>query len=275
MPGAESATDLTAISEAFGSSDTPELLKGGQRTTFRAGPIVMKPADSIEEAAWLAETFSRLQDTAEIRIPKPVVSLNGNWIEHGYVAWSYVEGKARAGVYPEKSKACDAYHRLVSHLAKPEFLVARDDPWSVADRKVWGDEKIDYGSEFSRLYLDLLPCLNDLWLPSQIIHGDFNGNVLFVDRLPPAVIDFSPYWRPAAFAQAVVLIDAAVWDKNATVPELLEVFSPTDQIVQLTLRATLRRMFEQFEQVRTRRLNAADASQVAKRYRSAYLRLFG
>jgi hypothetical protein len=36
--------------------------------------------------------------------------------------------------------------------------------------------------------------------------------VLFDDQLPPAVIDFSPYWRPTAFASAIVVADALVWE---------------------------------------------------------------
>jgi hypothetical protein len=35
--------------------------------------------------------------------------------------------------------------------------------------------------------------------------------VLYDDALPPAIIDFSPYWRPVPFAAAVVVADALVW----------------------------------------------------------------
>jgi len=37
------------------------------------------------------------------------------------------------------------------------------------------------------------------------------GNVLFADASPPAVIDFSPYWRPAGLALAVAAVDALMW----------------------------------------------------------------
>jgi hypothetical protein len=47
---------------------------------------------------------------------------------------------------------------------------------------------------------------------SQLIHGDLTGNVLFDDRLPPAVIDLAPYWRSTAFASAIVVADALVWE---------------------------------------------------------------
>jgi len=58
--------------------------------------------------------------------------------------------------------------------------------------------------------------LIDLLVPivtsSQVVHGDLTANVLFADDLPPAVIDFSPYWRPTAYASAIVLADALVWE---------------------------------------------------------------
>jgi prepilin-type processing-associated H-X9-DG protein len=43
----------------------------------------------------------------------------------------------------------------------------------------------------------LLAARRPVHLPAQLIHGDLGGNVLFADGEPPAVIDFSPYWRPA------------------------------------------------------------------------------
>ncbi len=46
-------------------------------------------------------------------------------------------------------------------------------------------------------------------LPAQLIHGDLGGNVLFANGEPPAVIDFSLYWRPAGLALAAV--DALMW----------------------------------------------------------------
>ncbi len=58
---------------------------------------------------------------------------------------------------------------------------------------------------------DLLAARTPVRAASQLVHGDLTGNVLFADGLPPAVIDFSPYWRPKALASAVVAVDAVVW----------------------------------------------------------------
>ena len=46
---------------------------------------------------------------------------------------------------------------------------------------------------------------------AQLIHGD--SNLLFHEELPPAVLDMSPYWRPAGFALGVMAADAIVWEE--------------------------------------------------------------
>jgi hypothetical protein len=47
--------------------------------------------------------------------------------------------------------------------------------------------------------------------PAQLVHGDLGGNVLFAPSLAPAIIDFSPYWRPPGYAEAVAAVDAFLW----------------------------------------------------------------
>ena len=62
-------------------------------------------------------------------------------------------------------------------------------------------------------YLDtLLAALRPVTGTAQLVHGDLIGNVLFHTDLPPLVIDLSPYWRPPAFAAAVVSADALVFE---------------------------------------------------------------
>jgi len=58
----------------------------------------------------------------------------------------------------------------------------------------------------------LVAALRPIPAQSQLIHGDLTGNVLFHERLPPVIIDLSPYWRPPPFATAVVVADALVWE---------------------------------------------------------------
>ena len=40
---------------------------------------------------------------------------------------------------------------------------------------------------------------------SQLIHGDLTENILFAEGLSPAVIDFSPYWRPVGLRLLLLL----------------------------------------------------------------------
>jgi prepilin-type processing-associated H-X9-DG protein len=47
--------------------------------------------------------------------------------------------------------------------------------------------------------------------PSQLIHGDLLGNVLFADGEPPTIIDWAPYWRPSALGAAIAVVDAVCW----------------------------------------------------------------
>ena len=76
--------------------------------------------------------------------------------------------------------------------------------------------------------------------PSQLIHGDLTRNVLFADGLPPAIIDFLPYWRPTAYASTIVAVDAVVWfDAD---PHLLVTLAALPDGAQLLVRALLFRL---------------------------------
>jgi hypothetical protein len=63
--------------------------------------------------------------------------------------------------------------------------------------------------------------------------------VLFDDQLPPAVIDFSPYWRPTAFASAIVVADALVWE--GADESILNAVAHVEDFGQCLLRALIYR----------------------------------
>jgi hypothetical protein len=58
---------------------------------------------------------------------------------------------------------------------------------------------------------ELLTLRRSVERQGQIIHGDLTGNLLFAPGEDPAVIDFSPYWRPAVFAEAIIVADGLLW----------------------------------------------------------------
>jgi hypothetical protein len=67
-----------------------------------------------------------------------------------------------------------------------------------------------------------------------------DGAYPFAPGLPPAVIDLSPYWRPVAYASAIVAVDAVLWhgaDAAALVPP-----GPAGEARPLIVRALLFRL---------------------------------
>src|SRR5690348_13460144 len=73
-----------------------------------------------------------------------------------------------------------------------------------------------------------------------LIHGDLGGNVLFAPGQPPAVIDFSPYWRPAGLALAVAAVDALTW--SGADPAILDQLADQPDLDQLLARAHVGRL---------------------------------
>lgn len=60
--------------------------------------------------------------------------------------------------------------------------------------------------------MDRLAALRPPPGPPQLVHGDLTGNVLLSPHGgKPGIIDVSPYWRPAAYAEGVVAADALTW----------------------------------------------------------------
>lgn len=60
--------------------------------------------------------------------------------------------------------------------------------------------------------------------------------------LPPAIIDLSPYWRPAEFATAIFVVDGIVWDSEPD--SVMDILDNTYEMNQLLVRAEIRRITE-------------------------------
>lgn len=176
-----------------------------------AGDVVFKPADGdAEELAWQARVFSQVRP-AGFRLVRPRSTADGSLCVDGWCATEYVTGTHEARRWPEIIAVGERFHASVRGIPRPSFLDQRSGPWAVSDRVAWGEIP---ASEFPhvRHLPELASALRPVTAPSQVIHGDLTGNVLFDSRQPPAIIDFSPYWRPAAYASAIVIADALVWE---------------------------------------------------------------
>lgn len=188
-------------------------MSGGRGGTYRCGSIVLKRTDDSAESSWLAGTFEQLW-VPGVRVARPVRSSDGRWVIAGWTAHRFVAGRS-APRFTDIIEVGQRLHATLADLPRPRFLDDRDTVWSWADRLSWGETS----GEESRLgdgvgaaaFAELAEGRRPVDLPSQLVHGDLTGNVLFAGAAPPAVIDMTPYWRPVAWASAVVVVDAIAW----------------------------------------------------------------
>jgi uncharacterized protein (TIGR02569 family) len=193
------------VLRAFGLADRPvERLGGGRGLTWRAGDVVLRPAGDPLEARWRSATLARLVHATGFRTPRPVAATSG---DDGWEAWRWVDGRTDPTRVDEVIAAGAAFHRAIADLARPDFLDERDDPWSHADRMVWDGAALPADPTVDRLAATFRPVTS----PSQLVHGDLLGNVLFTPGEPPTVFDWAPYWRPAGLGAAIAAVDAVCW----------------------------------------------------------------
>jgi uncharacterized protein (TIGR02569 family) len=216
---------------AFGVESEPERLGGGQGTSWRCGDLVLKPLDtSLDEVEWQGRTFESVEQDG-FRIPR----LRG--VHGGWCAWDFLAGEHRERAWPEIVAVGERFHASLVDAPRPAFIAARTSPWAVGERVAWGElpaEELWHVRHLPRLVTARRPVDESA---SQLVHGDLTGNVLFADGLPPAVIDFSPYWRPPAFATAVVVGDALLWE--GADESLLDAVAHVDDFPQFLLRALI------------------------------------
>jgi uncharacterized protein (TIGR02569 family) len=256
-----------AVLHAFGV-DRERLapLAGGQGCTWAAGEVVLRPVKDDQEAVWIADVLAELPQHG-FRISRPIEARTGGWVTDGWTAWSKIDGRHDFSPtrWREVFAVCRRFHDAIRTIQFPHFLSERTDAWADGDRTAWDEESIDATSAELRPVLEgVVGGLRPLALPPQVIHGDLGGNVLFADGQPAAVIDFSPYHRPAAFALAVVANDAIAWYDAPTA--LVDELGDVDELAQLLRRAVIYRL------VTADRL-AADRPGIAAEHAEAHQRV--
>jgi uncharacterized protein (TIGR02569 family) len=168
---------------------------------------------------------------------------DGKFVHDGWQSWEYLEGKHIRGRWHEKIETCLQFHKAIAGFQRPTYLDNRDqNPWVIADKVSWGEIEIEHHPLISPSVERLRNCLQDVSQQPQLIHGDFCGNILFSDYYPPAIIDFSPYWRPVEFAIGVIVADAIVWE--GADESLIDEGDNFENFLQHLARADLRRIIE-------------------------------
>jgi hypothetical protein len=259
---------------SFGASADLVSLPGGQGIAWRAGEVVLKPAGDPRVARWTADLYRDLDplDPPDplgplaarrdpgFRVPQPLRAVaedgaTGDWVAQdplagAWVAWQWLPGEPASwsGVspfWPSLIAASRAFHAALAGRPAPPWLGRDGSQWTVGDQVAWGER--DPGSVLATApgplagqLRSLLAALQPVHLPAQLIHGDLGGNVLFAAGEPPAVIDFSPYWRPAGLALAVAAVDALTW--SGADPAILGQLADQPGLDQLLARAHVGRL---------------------------------
>jgi hypothetical protein len=230
----------------------PVPLPGGEGTSWRVGDMVLKPAGDPRVARWTADLYLSLSGHRDpgFRVPQPLRSATGDWIAgdriapalaagdpaaedpaaeasaqppaEAWVAWQWLPGEpaswaGRSPFWPRLIEASGAFHAALAGRPAPPWLGTDGSQWTVGDQVAWGERDpesvlADAPEPLGGQLRSLLAALRPVHQPSQLIHGDLGGNVLFADGEPPVVIDFSPYWRHAGLPLAVAAVDALMWN---------------------------------------------------------------
>ena len=228
------------VLKAFGVHGSPEVLPGGQGTTFRVGDVVFKPTHNAVETIWVIEVLGGIEST-EFRVPTYLSSDVGEVLVDGWMAYEFLPGEMVKEHWEEKRKVLEHFHHALKDVPEPPFFAHRDDPWALADFMAWGDLAINCHDRLKLAVETLVECLQPINVTNQIIQGD-PDNILFAEGVPPAIIDFCPYWRPSEFGFAVLVVDKLVWEEADL--SIVQVFEDIPEFSQLLVRAELRRVLE-------------------------------
>lgn len=208
------------VLESFGLKGTATPLSGGENRSFILNNYVLKPAGDTRFAEWSSAAWSELSPE-KYRISRPLRSDKGNFIVGGWGVSLYEKGHHKNARLPEKLAVCRALHSDLSDVTNHE-MPDNNDPWARAHRIAWQSSLLPSHlpwSATSVLQQLLKNIRSDAAEPAQIIHADLSGNILFDEELPPLVIDFSPFYAPAAYADAILFCDCIAW-QNSPLSEL-------------------------------------------------------
>ncbi|MCV7175202.1 TIGR02569 family protein [Mycolicibacterium sphagni] len=244
---------------AFGlKGNDPEPLGGGWEGGFKCGEVVLSVIADHARAAWSAKARETLFIDG-VRLARPVRSTDGRYVVSGWRADTFVAGTPEPR-HDEVVSAGVRLHEATAKLERPRFLTqAPVAPWSdvdvfiAADRAAWEERPLHSlppgamvapGSADGERSVELINQLAGLRKPtkspSQLVHGDLYGTVLFAGTAAPGITDITPYWRPASWAAGVVVVDALAWGEADD--GLIERWDALPEWPQMLLRALIFRL---------------------------------
>lgn len=217
MQSPEPTPPPRAVLDAFGAVGEPISLSGGYGAAWRCGDLVLKRSEAPTAALEAeARALGSVPDGA-FRLQRLRRAADGALKVHGWIARDHLEGRREPGRWLEILDVADALNVALAAVSASDaapMVAGRTDPWSVADRIAWDEEPVPRGVAYAdRALRRLADARRPVAAADQLVHGDLTGNVLFATHASPAVIDFSPYFRPPDYALGVVIADAVVWER--------------------------------------------------------------
>ncbi|KAF4332110.1 ribosomal L1 [Fusarium beomiforme] len=243
------------VLDAFGAGNNLIHVPGGRGLCYQDGQgVLLRPSDDDEESEYIGSLCKLLVDLNPIDygIPEPILASGHpeKYVCDGWTAWTYVEGNAiPQGNFKTLMRACRAFHADTARLVtvKPLFISTRKNRFTEADLVAWEEKKLeDVEGVNTDIMAVIQPTLDQLHrlrqpfqqeMKSQLIHGDLTGNVLFdtESNNPPTIIDITLYWRPAEYAEAIIVADGLIWLKEGR--ELVDMHGFDHTRMQLLVRA--------------------------------------
>jgi uncharacterized protein (TIGR02569 family) len=225
---------------AFGVRDAAPrpVVWAGQRA-WHCGDVLLRPVSDNVVAAWSATVLENL-DVDGVRLARPVRSSDGRWVVAGWAASRHLSGTAEPR-HDDVVAASLRLHTATASVLRPRLLDDRDDLLTRSAAAAFGERKLDLDpSTGGTLFAELAAHRRTVRLTPQIVHGELFGAMLFDRSGVPAVLDLVPFWRPAEWAAAVVVVDAIAW--GGADESLIERWSELDEWPQVLLRALLHRL---------------------------------
>ena len=219
------------------------LLAGGQGNVFQCDQVVLKQSTNEIEVDWSCQILSSI-DVNGFRLASPIPAKSGRFWFQGWSAQTFIPGKTiRGEKFTERFEASKCFHVSLRSIDCPSFLSERADPWAIADRITWHALDWDTHSAVAPVLNSLRSLEQPIGMEHQVIHGDISGNFLYETDLPLGIIDFTPYWSPVGFGEAILVVDVILWE-GALLEEMLSISNCDKDSFQLIVRAAIRRLLE-------------------------------
>ncbi|WP_028848942.1 TIGR02569 family protein [Thermocrispum agreste] len=212
---------------------------------WRGDGVVLRPATDSVEAVWAARALGSIV-LPDVRIARPSRATDGRAIVGGWMAYRLAAGSGDE-VAEERPSVEEIVlvsvklHQALINVPRPDFIDKRTDVLARADRVAWGEEEVELDEANGGRWFEILAgAARETKLPNQVVHGSLFRSVRLAGDRVPTVFDFRPYYRPAEWATALVVVDAVV--ANAAGATLIQQWSHLPDWRQMLLRATMFRL---------------------------------